>query len=279
MYRIVDSKAWTDPKIRKLSIEGKAAFPYLICNSHSHLSGIYILPKVLACYEIGVSDRVYDRVLKEMEDASFAYFDIETDVIFVRNMFKYQGRGKMNEMAAANQLKNLHNSFLIKVFLSIYPSVKKYVSNTLLDTLSNRDIPKEQEQDQEQEQNITPLPPAGDSKAKKQKPKNIEPPIWLPQKSWDELLQHRREIKAPMSPLAQTKAINELERLKNDGNDPVHVIDQSISQGWKGLFPLKAMNGGFRAQPESSGNKAFDATMRNATNWLKKKEAEKDDIE
>ena len=64
-------------------------------------------------------------------------------------------------------------------------------------------------------------------------------PSWLSKDSWLEFKQHRHEIKKPLTPLAEQKALNELTRLKEKGNDPSAVIDQTIANGWSGFFELK----------------------------------------
>lgn len=64
-------------------------------------------------------------------------------------------------------------------------------------------------------------------------------PDWMPPADWQAFVEHRKRVRSPMTDLAQTKAIAELDRLRADGHDPVAVIDQSIINGWKGLFPLK----------------------------------------
>ncbi|MDT8894211.1 hypothetical protein RSO41_06045 [Halomonas sp. I1] len=65
-------------------------------------------------------------------------------------------------------------------------------------------------------------------------------PDWLPADAWAELIEHRRQLKAPMNDLAKTKAINKLDKLRQDGSDPAAVIEQTIVNGWKGVFPVKA---------------------------------------
>lgn len=90
----------------------------------------------------------------------------------------------------------------------------------------------------------------------KRKQASIDIPDWLPPAAWSEFVQHRKTIGAPMSPLAQTKAMAELGRLRDLGNDPEAVISKSIVQGWKGVFPLD--NGHSpRAGPQSRPEK-FD---------------------
>lgn len=64
-------------------------------------------------------------------------------------------------------------------------------------------------------------------------------PAWLPADAWAELVEHRRQLKAPMTELAKTKAIKKLDKLRQEGSDPSAVIEQTIVNGWKGVFPVK----------------------------------------
>lgn len=90
----------------------------------------------------------------------------------------------------------------------------------------------------------TPPKPQKQPKAAKPKPEGITLPDWLLETDWQAFLAHRKASKAAMTAIAQSRAIAELERLRNAGNDPAEVINQSIINGWKGLFPIKS---GYRA--------------------------------
>jgi hypothetical protein len=68
----------------------------------------------------------------------------------------------------------------------------------------------------------------------------VAPPSWIDPGTWQTYLDHRRCIKAPMSEVAQQRAITALERLRLEGQDPEAVLNQSIVNGWKGLFPVKS---------------------------------------
>lgn len=94
---------------------------------------------------------------------------------------------------------------------------------------------------------IPPFPPSPGGQGAKGPPPL---PDWLPTADWQAFVDHRRALKAPMSALAQAKAISELGRLMIAGDGPEQVISQSIIHGWKGLFPLKnhAVNGSARPQ-------------------------------
>lgn len=70
-------------------------------------------------------------------------------------------------------------------------------------------------------------------------PSAVALPDWLPAASWEALLGHRKATKAAMTEQAQRLAIGKLDELRKQGNDPAEVINQSILNGWKGLFPIR----------------------------------------
>lgn len=80
------------------------------------------------------------------------------------------------------------------------------------------------------------------------KPANVDEEVWA---NWCE---HRRQIKKPLSEAACALQVRDLERHAN----PNQVINQSISNGWTGLFPEKVPNvaskhSGFGARSYSEG--------------------------
>lgn len=89
-------------------------------------------------------------------------------------------------------------------------------------------------------------------------------PDWLPSEIWDEFKQHRKQLKKPMSELAQKKSIKQLEKMMSEGQDIVEVIEASIANGWQGLFNIKS-------QGESHGkdNKQYGQNGKfDSTQWL-----------
>lgn len=81
-------------------------------------------------------------------------------------------------------------------------------------------------------------------KTKKAAPSSeVSLPEWIANDSFEAFIEHRKKLKAPMTNLAQTRLIAELSRLREDGNEPQAVLDQSILNGWKGVFPLKQQAG------------------------------------
>lgn len=64
-------------------------------------------------------------------------------------------------------------------------------------------------------------------------------PHWLNEQDWIDYKQHRKSTKPSLTQLAEKRALAELEKLREKGNDPKEVINQTIINGWKGFFPLK----------------------------------------
>jgi len=64
-------------------------------------------------------------------------------------------------------------------------------------------------------------------------------PDWLDQELWSEYKRYRSNGKNKFTPYAQQLAIKKLTKLREDGNDPNEVIQQTMVCNWSGLFPLK----------------------------------------
>ncbi len=71
---------------------------------------------------------------------------------------------------------------------------------------------------------------------------SIEIPHWLASCDWENFVQHRKEMKAPLTERSAKMAIRTLQELRDSGNDIEQVIRQTIVNRWKGLFPIKQIN-------------------------------------
>ncbi len=68
---------------------------------------------------------------------------------------------------------------------------------------------------------------------------DVQYPMWLPIEAWQEYLKMRKKIKSPLTEYGEKLAIKRLEVLRESGQDPQAVIEQSILFSWRGLFPVK----------------------------------------
>ncbi|ASC26563.1 replication protein [Klebsiella pneumoniae] len=68
----------------------------------------------------------------------------------------------------------------------------------------------------------------------------VQLPDWLSTEIWSSWVAYRRDLKKPIkSQQTVTQAINLLDRCRLNGYSPEEIINQSIANGWQGLFEPK----------------------------------------
>lgn len=69
--------------------------------------------------------------------------------------------------------------------------------------------------------------------------KEIVMPDWIDKQDWEDFKQHRQQMKKPLTFQCEKRAIAKLAKLKTLGHDPKDVINESIINGWSGLFEIR----------------------------------------
>lgn len=91
-YRQLHTRMWaSDQWFADLTPEMKLLFIYTWSNERASVCGLYELPVRLICFETGLPADVVERGLQAFEQAKKIEYDAHTSVIWVKNMFKYQG--------------------------------------------------------------------------------------------------------------------------------------------------------------------------------------------
>lgn len=81
-------------------------------------------------------------------------------------------------------------------------------------------------------------------------------PAWLLPSDWQRFVEYRRKASGKkFTPEAEKLNLAKLVKLAAAGNDPVAVLDQTIANGWSGLFEVKASA---RASPAAAPPPKFD---------------------
>jgi len=67
----------------------------------------------------------------------------------------------------------------------------------------------------------------------------IDLPNWLDKATWADFEEMRRKMKRPLTDAARKLAIKKLLKLWQENRDhPTDVLEQSILNGWQGLWPI-----------------------------------------
>ncbi len=115
---------WLDDRVRNLPAAERYLFLYLISNPHSHISGIYQLTLKTIAYETGLAPKRIPGMIRSLVESNRIEFDAEANIVFVRNMIRYQASGIRDFRAAAKHVKRLPTNRLTEQFLSLYPEIK-----------------------------------------------------------------------------------------------------------------------------------------------------------
>ena len=93
-------------------------------------------------------------------------------------------------------------------------------------------------------------------------PKKPEPVVYSDVPELDEaiheFIKFRKGMKKPMSDRAVTLMKNKLETLSHDKYEQVQILNQSIMQGWTGVYELKGENKQYSHSPRASNNRIAD---------------------
>lgn len=129
-----------------------------------------------------------------------------------------------------------------------------------------------------------PVPePEPEAKAKAAPPKAplFALPDWISAEVWKDFEEMRRKIKAPLTDRARKNIVAELIRIEATGQHAEDVLNQSITNSWRGVFPIKTDGGsngrgggsfGNRGQARTNGNleaarSAAEAIAGQGSDW------------
>jgi hypothetical protein len=88
----------------------------------------------------------------------------------------------------------------------------------------------------------------------------IKPAEWIDDQVWADFVQHRKEIKAPLTGKASERLLVTLSKAREAGHNPNDMLNKSIEMGWRGVFIPRGTN------PPHFPGVASKADQRN--DWL-----------
>jgi hypothetical protein len=105
------------------------------------------------------------------------------------------------------------------------------------------------------------------------KPAAFVAPDWVPEEPWKAFVQMRKAIRGvPFTEAAAKGVVRELEKLRDQGHDPGQMLDTSVLNGWRTVYPPKSNNHG----SQSSGESAWQRSQRERAAELAPRTARQD---
>jgi uncharacterized protein YdaU (DUF1376 family) len=92
--------------------------------------------------------------------------------------------------------------------------------------------------------------------AKARKVIEVTLPPGLSPDQWEAFVKYRKQIKHPLTQIAAERLIAEITRLAAIGCHPHEVLDQSIRNGWRGIFEVKSTGAAPHARNDRDARRA-----------------------
>lgn len=78
-------------------------------------------------------------------------------------------------------------------------------------------------------------------------------------------IEYRKKTRAPMTEYAINLMLKQLRKLSVDKNEQIKILEQSIMNGWRGIFALKESTTGDGSRPSREASYDLDRYMRDVT--------------
>lgn len=263
-YFPLDVNFFSDPKIKILKarygVDGVMIFIYLLCEIYR--AGYYIRLDedrvFLISDDLGMSAEKVKQVLNFLLERSL-FDDIlfQSDKVLTsagiqrRFQLAVKERAKKNpvEVKGFWLLEETETEPFIKVNPILNKSQKNKDNSGKNSSNSREESPKESK--------------GKKSKVKESKEHQSDPVTYVPDENLNrainDFVAYRKGIKKPMTDRAVTLLIERLGGLSRDPDKQIAILNQSIINGWQGVFPLKEDNRGKRC---GKTNRDYDEMLR-----------------
>lgn len=262
-YFPLDVNFFSDPKIKILKarygVDGVMIFIYLLCEIYR--AGYYIRLDedrvFLISDDLGMSAEKVKQVLNFLLERSlFDNILFQSDKVLTsagiqrRFQLAVKERAKKNpvEVKGFWLLEETETEPFIKVNPILNKSQKNKDNSGKNSSNSREESPKESK--------------GKKSKGKESKEHQSDPVTYVPDENLNrainDFVAYRKGIKKPMTDRAVTLLIERLGGLSRDTDEQIAILNQSIINGWQGVFPLKDKNQDSGKKPVKNKFHNFD---------------------
>ena len=276
--RIVDTSFWTDPSTEEFTPEDKYFMLYILTNPFTTQLGIYGLSIKNAAFQLGYSKEAVEHLLDRFENTyGIIFYSKSTKEIAVKNFLRHsivKGGAPVRDCLISEMKKVKNKDLIAKVFAHIKNDdnlniTVKYIIEEYEEKNGSLSYSNEKENKNENENDVSYHDSYDDSFTQDIPNKTKKKKESAPYVADNDLnaaivafIEYRKKIKKPMTDRAITLLINELNKLSSDIVTQIAIINQSILNGWQGVFPLK------------DNRQTQTGRRENVPQWLRDKERE-----
>ena len=253
-YRKIDPRMWNDEKFRTLSTEGKLAFVLLL--THPHMTALGAMRATIPGLAAELGGKGFAEAFREVFAKGLAKHDEKASCVYLPRFLKYNKPESPNVVKAwAHSIDLIPECHLkseliqeVKGFAEALPEAfGKALPEAFAKAMPNQEQEQEQEQQQERRKKNGAVAPV------------VQPevPVSVPglnEEVWYRWVAYRKSIGKPLRPVSFLSAAVDLAK---HGANQAAVVEQSVAQGWQGLFPLKG-DGKPTKDPRFSAARNFD---------------------
>lgn len=272
-HQPVEMCMWGDGRFRALSRPGPSAqwlWVYLLTGPHNTpLPGIFSLGERALAEALGWGIRALRCKVAELEGAKILASDWSAPLLWLPNALKYRLPKNPNGLKSWRTLwaklpechlkerclKALRQAvfdsrpILIPSFRALFPEPFAEPFSEPFAVPSSRPPCRNRKQEQEQVTGTTPLPPKGGKAAE------LPPALDTPEfrAAWSAWEKYRAETRHKLTPTTVERQLKKLAALGPAA--AAASIDQSITHGWRGLFPPEPSRNGHGKAGETMAEK------------------------
>lgn len=115
-YVNIATRIWHDEKFRELPDDAKMLFVYLLTCPHGNMCGLFYLPALYACHDLGWTEERYMATIGLLREQVCT----DEDVVLIKNFVRYNPiKGSKQAIGAARRLQEVPETSLIVHFLEI----------------------------------------------------------------------------------------------------------------------------------------------------------------
>ena len=127
----IRTRIWVDNKMKRLPMQEKLVYMYLLSSPYNNGLGIYVTPEVLVAHDTKLTTQDVRQALLGLMEKDLIQYDFSEDVVFIVNFMRYNN---VEESALSEILSELPETHLIKNFLETLQGV--HGGNLDLDALA-----------------------------------------------------------------------------------------------------------------------------------------------